>query len=89
VCSSDLRHAEAKNVAVSLVYGDGGIEMEIGDDGKGFDARQVFGSVKAEGRMGLGLLGMEERVALLDGRLTVRSEPGKGTRIQVHVPVPA
>jgi signal transduction histidine kinase len=32
---------------------------------------------------------MEERIGLLDGTLTIRSEPGKGTRIGVHVPIPA
>lgn len=83
------RHAEAKSVAVFLAFGEKGISMEIRDDGKGFDVRQALESVKKDGRVGLGLLGMEERVALLSGRLTVWSEPGRGTRINVHVPVPA
>lgn len=83
------KHAEAKNVDVALAFGEGGIDLEIRDDGKGFDARAAAGAVKSHGRRGLGLLGMEERVALLSGRLTVRSEPGHGTRIGVHVPIPA
>ncbi|MBI3988636.1 MAG: hypothetical protein HY347_03365, partial [candidate division NC10 bacterium] len=40
-----------------------------------------------EGARGLGLLGMKERAALLEGTLTIHSEPGKGTRVTVEVPV--
>jgi signal transduction histidine kinase len=81
------KHAEARNVFVSLTFGESSIEMEIEDDGEGFDLEQVLESAKKGTYTGLGLLGMEERVALLDGKLTVWSEPGKGTRIQVVVPI--
>ena len=81
------KHAEARNVFVSLTFGDSSIEMEIEDDGEGFDLEQVLESAKKGTYIGLGLLGMEERIALLDGKLTVWSEPGKGTRIQVVVPI--
>jgi signal transduction histidine kinase len=81
------KHAEARNVFVSLTFGDSSIEMEIEDDGEGFDLEQVLESARKGTYIGLGLLGMEERIALLDGKLTVWSEPGKGTRIQVVVPI--
>ena len=53
--------------------------LEIIDDGIGFDPDTV------QGQGGLGLAGMEERVALLGGRLTVNSEPGQGTTVRVEV----
>ena len=81
------KHAEAENVFVSLLFGDSGIEMDIEDDGKGFDLAGVLDSAGKGTYIGLGLLGMEERIALLDGTLNVWSEPGKGTRIKVYVPI--
>jgi signal transduction histidine kinase len=84
------KHADASNVFVFLAFGDSGIEMTIEDDGKGFDLRSVSDSVRGDDdHVGLGLLGMEERIALLDGRLSVWSEPGKGTVVKVFVPVSA
>jgi signal transduction histidine kinase len=80
------KHAEAENVFVSLWFGDSGIEMEIEDDGKGFDLAAILDSAGKGTYIGLGLSGMEERIALLDGNLNVWSEPGKGTRIKVYVP---
>lgn len=82
------KHADAKNAFVSLTFGDSGVEMEIEDDGKGFDVQSVSESGRKDDPIGLGLLGMEERLALLDGRLTVWSEPGKGTRIRAFMPIP-
>lgn len=83
------KHAEAKNVLVSVTFGEAGIDMAIEDDGKGFDVQKALEPAKMGERKGLGLLGMEERIGLLDGKLTIRSEPGKGTRIEVHVPIQA
>jgi len=82
------KHADAKNVSVSVIFGDDSIEMEIEDDGRGFNAKEVFETFRKGRVRGLGLLGMEERIALLDGKLTVTSEPGAGTRIEVYVPIP-
>ena len=81
------KHADAEHVFVSLTFGESSIEMEIEDDGKGFDLESVLESAKKGTYIGLGLLGMEERIALLDGKMTVWSEPGKGTKIRVVVPI--
>jgi signal transduction histidine kinase len=81
------KHADAKEVSVTASFGGTGIEIGIEDDGRGFDVRKVFEPDRKD-RQGLGLLGMEERVALLDGKLSIRSEPGRGTRIDVFIPVP-
>ena len=58
--------------------GSGELRLTVEDDGKGFDARQV---------RGMGLLGMEERVGYLDGRLAVESAPGRGTLLRVTLPL--
>lgn len=82
------KHAEAENVFVTLSFGESGIEAEIEDDGVGFDLEGVLESARKGTAKGLGILGMEERIALLDGKFTVRSEPGKGTTVRVFVPTP-
>jgi signal transduction histidine kinase len=79
--NNTLRHAQARHVLVSLRQRNGSLTLEIADDGRGFDpiaARHVTPG-------GLGLRGMEERVARLGGTLTVDSSPGQGTRIRVEV----
>jgi signal transduction histidine kinase len=67
-------------VAVHLGRDQHSVILEIVDDGIGFDPTTV------RGKGGLGLGGMEERVALLGGRLTVRGKPGEGTIVRVEVP---
>jgi signal transduction histidine kinase len=72
-----LKHAQAGKVRVCLTQAQQNVTLEITDDGVGFDTTCTQG--------GLGLAGMEERAALLGGRLTVNSEPGGGTRVRVEV----
>lgn len=81
------KHAEAENVVLSVDFTDYGIIIEVEDDGKGFDA-QALDRTTDKGT-GLGLLGMKERVALLEGNLSIDSEPGSGTRVKIEVPLPA
>lgn len=74
------RYAHAAELQVQLEQKDGHILLAVADDGVGFDPTAVPpGSV--------GLQGMAERVAQLNGRLTIDSAPGKGTKIQVEVPL--
>ena len=55
--------------------------VEISDDGVGFDPEQPAD--------GFGLVGMRERIALLDGELAITSAPGEGTRLVARIPVHA
>ena len=74
-------HASAKNARVSVIQGAVALQVEIADDGKGFDPRRV---------RGMGLLGMEERVKRLGGKLKIESRAGQGARIAAEIPlVPA
>ena len=75
------RHSGAKSVSVGLKTIAGTLQLTIEDRGKGF----VFDADRAG--EGLGLLGMKERVRLVEGTIEVKSWPGKGTRIRVEVPI--
>ena len=78
------KHSEASAVELTMDFRSGGLRMMIADDGKGFELPHSAGDLAACGK--LGLMGMQERARLLGGTLTVHSEPGEGTRIEVSVP---
>jgi signal transduction histidine kinase len=81
-----LRHASAKNVWVELsMDGKDHLILRVRDDGKGFDPMRE--SSRKEGTGSLGLLGMEERVALLHGSISIESAPGRGTGITARIPL--
>jgi signal transduction histidine kinase len=74
-----VKHADATRVSIVLTRRNGSVCAVIEDDGRGFSEGQGTEN-------GLGLLGMRERVALVDGRLTVESSPGAGTTLSIEVP---
>ncbi len=74
------RHAQAKNIRVRLQDSNGQVALTVEDDGVGFDAH-------AKVVYGLGLLGLTERVRELAGSIAIESEPGKGTKLAVTLPV--
>ncbi len=76
-----LRHADPSRVSVTLDGRGKGARLRISDDGRGFDPT----AVQRAGRH-LGLVSMRERADGVGGRLTVQSEPGKGTVIEMEVP---
>ncbi len=75
------RHAGATEVHVALHGTANGISMEIADSGDGFDL------ATGKGKGGLGLVSMEERVRMLNGSFTIRSEPRQGTVVSVSIPL--
>jgi signal transduction histidine kinase len=75
------RHARAAEVRVTLSGRKDGIILRVEDIGDGFDLKE------AKGKGGLGLISMEERVRLLNGKFTIHSQPGKGTTVEVFVPL--
>ena len=83
--SNVARHADASRVTITLARSDGRVMLSVADDGRGFDVASVLGP---DGRAGsVGLLGMQERVALLNGSMEVRSTEGAGTVVEVQVPL--
>jgi signal transduction histidine kinase len=78
-----VKHADARNVSVTLERRHDQLVVVIEDDGVGFSTAVP---AQTSGPKRLGLSGMRERVALVDGNLTVESEPGKGTAVILRVP---
>ncbi len=75
-----IKHSRASRVSVLVTRKRDSVAAVIEDDGIGFTPEDVRDG-------GLGLVGMRERIALLDGRLTIESEPKRGTSLVVEVPV--
>jgi signal transduction histidine kinase len=75
-----IRHAQARQVHIALERSDHTVWLTIADDGKGMD-------VNPQRVSGLGLAGMQERVTLAGGRLTIDSSPSSGTRIVIELPI--
>ena len=72
------RHAHGSVCRVTLSQAADGLRLAIQDDGQGFDLSQD---------RGLGLLGIQERVARLGGTLLVESAQGKGTLLAIRLPI--
>jgi PAS domain S-box-containing protein len=82
-----IRHAKARSVSVRLLQDAEALHLYVRDDGAGFD----FRAARQRATQGecLGLVGMEERVALLGGKMTIDSRPGHGTELHAWFPLKA
>jgi PAS domain S-box-containing protein len=76
------RHARARRVEVGLRFEADGVVLTVDDDGRGLPPTSL---VDGEPQ-GLGLVGMDERAALLGGRFTIDSKPMDGTRLRARIP---
>jgi signal transduction histidine kinase len=82
------KYAQAKKVEVRLSRPGNFIELFYRDDGQGFDYNLVAQRLRRkEDKFKLGLLGLKERVEVLDGEMRTTSSPGKGTIINVRLPI--
>jgi len=78
------RHAQGTQAELSIHFGDDKIEMQIIDNGIGFEAPNTPADFAPSGHFGL--LGMYERADLIGARLIIRSTPGKGTQLTIQLP---
>jgi PAS domain S-box-containing protein len=76
-----VKHGKTGEAKVELAGNGDALELCISDAGAGFDLES------AQGKGGLGLISMHERLRLVGGNLVVESEPSRGTRVQVRVPL--
>ena len=76
------KHAGASHVELSLTRVDDGVQLSIVDNGGGFNLPD-----SRNGANGLGLRSIDERVRFLRGRLDIETAAGRGTRLQVRIPV--
>jgi signal transduction histidine kinase len=77
------KHADATRVEVRVCCEDRVVTASVADNGRGFNVESTMRSRET----GLGLFGMQERVALVGGTLNLTSEPGRGTRVAIHIPL--
>lgn len=78
-----VKHAEARSCRVYLQRLAHTVLITVEDDGRGFDAR---GQEHGSAQRGLGLLGIRERTAQLQGTALIESSEGRGTRVTVELP---
>lgn len=80
------KHANAATITVRLGLVEQGIALlEIADNGMGFDVQAVNQAYDKRGS--LGMVNLRERTELINGLLNIDSAPGKGTRVQVYIPL--
>lgn len=77
-----LLHARAQRVSVELHEEPDLLYLRIQDDGRGFSPEQIL----AQPERSIGLAGMRERAALVEGRLEIHSRPGQGTTVELAIP---
>jgi len=78
------RHAQARHVKIAVRKKNGKVLCNIQDDGVGFDACAVL---SGNGRRGLGLIGIQERLNVLKGTFRVDSQIGRGSKLSITVPL--
>jgi signal transduction histidine kinase len=77
------RHSQATEALVQLQFGDKQVSLKVVDNGRGFEAPEVWGEFASSDR--LGLIGMQERARLIGASMSVQSQRGKGTAVTVKV----
>ncbi|MCL5774168.1 MAG: ATP-binding protein [Firmicutes bacterium] len=81
---NSLKHSEAKNIKVSIIFGQDEIKLAVFDDGRGFDS-SLFDNRKAKTGMGVHI--MKKRITQVGGKIYVKSSPGKGTEVAANIPI--
>ncbi len=80
-----FKHSHATQADVQIEFTDSHVSASIHDNGKGFELPETVGDLSHSGK--LGLVGMQERVSLINGSLVIKSERGRGTLVTVSVPI--
>jgi len=78
------RHSQATEAEITVEFDERKTRITVSDNGKGFNLPKALGDLARDGK--LGLAGMQERAQLVDGTLTVQSEPDRGSTITVEIP---
>jgi signal transduction histidine kinase len=80
-----IKHAKADHISVELIYAEDSVRLAVNDDGCGF----VVAAVTGAGGEHLGVRSLRGRARKLGGRLTINSQSGRGTTVEVIVPIGA
>ena len=77
-----LQHAQARRIRIELVFGKKQVRLQIEDDGQGF-------AISKRPGCGMGINGMCDRAEEIGGKCEIKTQPGRGTRVTVKVPLPS
>ena len=80
------RHSGAQNVVISLEFSQEELKLHIIDDGKGFNLDELKAR-SSDINSGFGIVNMRERIELLNGKFDISSDLGKGTRLDIIIPL--
>jgi signal transduction histidine kinase len=80
-----VKHACASSAHVSVAYNSSDLSIRVEDNGVGFDAPERATGLVVAGHYGL--MGMQERAQLVGAKLSLRSQPGKGTQVEAQIPL--
>lgn len=83
VLNNIIKHSQATQINIKLEYKPGAIELQIIDNGTGFDPYKLPDEQK-----GMGLLNIRKRAEIVGGEVFIQSQPGEGTRIDIMIPYP-
>ncbi|MCG9972906.1 type IV pili methyl-accepting chemotaxis transducer N-terminal domain-containing protein [Christiangramia crocea] len=79
-----IKYADSTHIIVTVSHSSSILSITIDDNGKGFDMKNVK---TRNGDGGMGMTFMRERIKYINGRLFINSEPGKGTRVTLNIPL--
>ncbi|SFB23589.1 two-component system, NarL family, sensor histidine kinase DegS [Acetitomaculum ruminis DSM 5522] len=82
-CNNAIKHCKFNLINVTLTYNKNNIVITINNDGKGFDVDKALNN----GKRTFGLSMMQERVNLLSGNISIKSDLKKGTKIKIKIPI--
>ncbi|QMV41691.1 sensor histidine kinase [Cohnella cholangitidis] len=85
--SNAHKHAQSTFVSLEMVFQEENVQLLIEDNGVGFNLDAIESRVKTHTHFGL--IGMKERIELLQGKIDIDSSVGQGTRIRINVPIKA
>ncbi len=79
------RHAEASQAELRIVFEKDTLDLSVIDDGQGFTLPESPAAFAPTGHFGL--LGLHERAEMIGAKLSIQSEPGKGTKVTIVLPI--
>lgn len=80
--NNTLKHAEAGLIVINLGFSPGQLQLQIFDDGKGFDPAGISDRQKA----GSGIKNMQKRTAMIGGKFSLETGIDRGTRVSIRYP---
>jgi len=79
-----FQHSSADKIDMQICFSERKVSFRVSDDGQGFNVQEILQSRHADN---FGLIGMRERAQSIGGDLYIESEPGKGCRITIDIPI--